>query len=78
MGALTDLKNERARQEGHDAYYAQLPRHAPARFGVFAGKWVEGWDAAALDDFANSLNFLSRKDTEAVQSGPGNPPLRRT
>lgn len=50
MCALTDLKNARARQEGYDAYHAQLPRHAPERFGVFSGKWVEGWEAAAFGD----------------------------
>ena len=58
MGALTEFQNGRARQEGHDAYHAQLPRHAPERFGVFSGKWVEGWDAAALDE-PNHIPFLS-------------------
>lgn len=60
MGALTELKNDRARQEGHDAYHAQSPRHAPERFGIFSGKWVEGWDAARLD-------FSSHKNSGATQ-----------
>ncbi len=67
MGALTDLKNERARQEGHDAYHAQRPRHAPERFGVFAGKWVEGWDAAALDEGATCLDSLRQENSGAAQ-----------
>lgn len=54
MSALTKLRNDRAFREGYEAYAAQLPRHAPARFGVFSGKWVEGWDAAAIEYLATN------------------------
>ena len=48
MDALTDYRNNRAFDEGYAAYLAEIGRHAPARFGVFSGKWVEGWEAAAM------------------------------
>lgn len=67
MGALTEFQNDRARQEGHDSYHAQLPRHAPERFGVFSGKWVEGWEAAAFDDYANRPDFSGCKNSGAAQ-----------
>ena len=57
MDALTDFRNDRAFKEGYDAYIAKLGRHAPARFGVFSGKWVEGWEAAAV----NEVNFQALK-----------------
>ena len=50
MDALTELRNARSFQEGYAAYIAKIACQAPARFGVYSGTWVEGWEAALFDN----------------------------
>ena len=42
------LIGERAAAEGAAAFYAGHPRHAPARFGTYSGRWVDGYDNALI------------------------------
>jgi hypothetical protein len=42
------LIGERAAAEGVAAFCAGHPRHAPARFGTYSGRWVDGYDNALI------------------------------
>jgi ribosome modulation factor len=64
LDALTKMKNTRAFQEGYAAYIAKFARHAPARFGVFSGHWVEGWEAAAID----AADLRTKQEAESALS----------
>jgi hypothetical protein len=49
LQAFFNHLKKRAFGEGYAAYKNKVPRHAPARFGVYAGYWTAGYDQAALD-----------------------------
>ncbi|WP_156116775.1 hypothetical protein [Massilia sp. 9096] len=43
---LEKLIGEDVFRKGAAAFTAGEPRHAPARFGVYCGEWVRGYDHA--------------------------------
>jgi ribosome modulation factor len=47
--AYTDFVARRARNAGYQAFQAGHERRAPVEVGEYAGDWVAGWNAAALD-----------------------------
>lgn len=49
MQAYFDFLAARARNEGRRAYEAGLPCNAPQHVRRYAGNWMEGWEAAALE-----------------------------
>ena len=51
LQAFFNYLKKRAFEEGFVAYKDKVPRHAPARFGVYAGCWTAGYDQAALDAY---------------------------
>ena len=55
VGNLEALIGQRAFSEGAAAYQAGKARHAPARFGVYSGDWVRGYDDAVLSAVAAEL-----------------------
>lgn len=58
--AYVDFVAARARKFGYEAFMAGAARQAPLEFGEYAGAWVQGWNAAALDSFG------ALADTRAV------------
>jgi crotonobetainyl-CoA:carnitine CoA-transferase CaiB-like acyl-CoA transferase len=47
--AYTDFVARRARNAGYLAFQTGQERRAPVKVGEYAGDWVAGWNAAALD-----------------------------
>jgi hypothetical protein len=50
LNALTEMKEIRAFKEGYSAFIEGIGCRAPALFGTYSGKWVEGWEAALFSD----------------------------
>jgi hypothetical protein len=44
-----DFVTNRACKAGFKAYQDGFERRAPVEVGEYAGAWVEGWNAAAID-----------------------------
>lgn len=55
VGNLAALIGQRAFAEGAAAYQAGEPRHARARFGVYSGDLVRGYDDAGLSEVTRKL-----------------------
>lgn len=46
IAKLEQLIGEDVFRKGAEAYQIGEPRHAPAKFGVYCGNWVRGYDHA--------------------------------
>jgi len=52
---LERLIGERVHYIGVNAYKAGEPRHAPAKFGLYCGDWIRGYDAACYAELDANL-----------------------
>lgn len=52
---LEKLIGERVHRTGMEAYKAGEPRHAPAKFGLYCGDWIRGYDAALYAEMDANL-----------------------
>ena len=55
MQAFFDFLAQRARNEGREAYETGQPCYAPQHVRTYAGYWVEGWEAAALEALGSAI-----------------------